>query len=60
LEGAYSVRAGTSTGAQVLPLLAAQGGFVEFQPNEAGHYAFVDHAMSLAEKGAHGMLEVTP
>jgi nitrite reductase (NO-forming) len=59
-EGAYSVKDGTSTGAQVLPLLPAQGGFVELVPKEAGHYAFVDHAMSLAEKGAHGVLEVTP
>lgn len=66
-EGAYTVRqvaavdgpsAGTP-GAQVLPLLAAQGGFVEFVPTEAGHYAMVNHQMSLAEKGAHGMLAVT-
>ncbi len=67
-EGSYSVRDGVATsgaasgaaGAQVLPLLAAQGGFVDLVPKEAGHYAFVDHAMSLAEKGAHGVLEVTP
>lgn len=67
-EGSYSVRDGVAAsgaasgaaGAQVLPLLAAQGGFVELVPKEAGHYAFVDHAMSLAEKGAHGVLEVTP
>ncbi|MGV8978487.1 MAG: multicopper oxidase domain-containing protein [Cellulomonas sp.] len=66
-EGAYSVHRGAaadglssgSTGAQVLPLLAAQGGFVELVPTEAGHYAFVNHQMSLAEKGAHGVLEVT-
>jgi nitrite reductase (NO-forming) len=67
-EGSYSVRDGVAAsgaasgaaGAQVLPLLAAQGGFVDLVPKEAGHYAFVDHAMSLAEKGAHGVLEVTP
>ena len=67
-EGSYSVRDGVAAsgassgaaGAQVLPLLAAQGGFVELVPTEAGHYAFVDHAMSLAERGAHGVLEVTP
>ncbi len=67
-EGTYSVRDGVAAsgpssgaaGAQVLPLLAAQGGFVELVPQQAGHYAFVDHAMSLAEKGAHGVLEVTP
>lgn len=66
-EGSYSVRDGVAAsgassgtaGAQVLPLLAAQGGFVELVPTEAGHYAFVNHAMSLAEKGAHGVLEVT-
>ncbi|MCB2411685.1 multicopper oxidase domain-containing protein [Demequina sp. TTPB684] len=66
-EGSYSVYRGASTdgitqgvtGAQVLPLLAAQGGFVEFVPPEAGHYAIVNHKMSLAEKGAKGVLEVT-
>jgi len=66
-EGAYSVYHGRSednttrgtTGAQVLPLLPAQGGFVEMVPTEAGHYPFVNHVMSLAEKGAHGVLEVT-
>lgn len=73
-EGAFTLRNGlgsgkeagvgaTSTaegGAQVLPLVAAQGGYVEFTPHEEGHYAFVNHAMSMAEKGQHGVLEVTP
>ena len=67
-EGRYTVKDGKSmdggatqgvTGAQVLPLLAAQGGFVEFTPKEAGSYAMVNHQMSLAEKGAHGILKVT-
>lgn len=66
-EGAYSVRSSIGSnaadagrsGAQVLPLLAAQGGFVEFVAPEAGHYPFVNHQMSLAEKGAQGVLEVT-
>ncbi len=65
-EGAYVIRGGDSpgsvagaAGAQVLPLLAAQGGFVEFVPPEAGHYAIVNHEMNLAEKGAHGTLAVT-
>ena len=66
-EGAFTVRHGTatdgltpgSTGAQTLALLAAEGGFVELVPVEAGHYALVNHQMSLAEKGAHGILEVT-
>lgn len=66
-EGAYAVSHGTATdgltpgatGAQTLALLAAEGGFVELVPVEAGHYALVNHQMSLAEKGAHGVLEVT-
>ncbi len=66
-EGAYTVWHGAAadghtswaTGAQVLPLLAAQGGFVEFVPAQPGHYAIVNHQMSLAEKGAHGVLAVT-
>ncbi len=66
-EGAYTVHHGTATdgltsgrtGAQTLSLLAAEGGFVELVPVEAGHYPFVNHQMSLAEKGAHGILEVT-
>lgn len=65
-EGAYSVYHDQSTdgltkgatGAQVLPLLAAQGGFVEWVPVEAGTYTFVNHIMSLAEKGAHGVFKV--
>lgn len=66
-EGAYTVHRGTATdgltpggtGAQTLSLLAAEGGFVELVPVEAGHYALVNHQMSLAEKGAHGILDVT-
>jgi nitrite reductase (NO-forming) len=66
-EGAYSVHRGTSTdgltlgttGAQVLALQAAEGGFVELVPAEAGRYPVVNHQMSLAEKGAHGVLLVT-
>ena len=44
---------------QVLTLGAAEGGFVEFTPTEAGHYSFVNHALSLAEKGQLGVFEVT-
>ncbi len=66
-EGAYSVYRGAATdgitrgttGAQTLPLLAAQGGFVEFVAPEAGRYSFVNHMMPLAEKGASGVLEVS-
>ena len=60
-EGAYVIRGGGSGGGwgQVLALGAAEGGFVEFTPLEAGHYAFVNHALSLAEKGQVGVFEVT-
>lgn len=66
-EGAYTVYRGRSTdgitsgvtGAQTLPLLAAQGGFVEFVAPEPGHYSFVNHVMQLAQKGASGVLEVS-
>ncbi|WP_022867290.1 multicopper oxidase domain-containing protein [Schaalia vaccimaxillae] len=60
-EGFYEIRGGGTGGgaAQVLALQAAEGGFVEFTPLEAGHYNFVNHAMSLAEKGQQGTFEVT-
>ncbi|MBX0301567.1 multicopper oxidase domain-containing protein [Cryobacterium sp. 1639] len=62
-EGDYSLKDGGSTGtggSQVLDLAAAQGGFVELTFSEAGHYPFVSHIMSDAEKGARGILEVLP
>jgi len=62
-EGDYSLRDGGSTGtggSQVLNLAAAQGGFVELAFTEAGHYPFVSHIMSDAEKGARGIIEVLP
>ncbi|WP_347955808.1 multicopper oxidase domain-containing protein [Gordonia aichiensis] len=60
-EGAYLLRPGNpeSGGSQVLDLLPAQGGFVELTFPEAGHYPFVTHVMSDAEKGAHGIVAVT-
>ena len=64
LEGAYLLGGpdapvdGTG-GAQVLGLQPAQGGFVELVLPEAGHYPFVSHRMVDAERGAHGILEVT-
>ena len=60
-EGAYVIRGGGSGGGwgQVLTLGAAEGGFVEFTPSEAGHYSFVNHALSLAEKGQVGVFEVS-
>lgn len=63
-EGTYRLRGGvasdgaTDGGAQVLPLLAAQGGFVELTFPEAGHYKFVNHVMLDAERGARGIVEV--
>ncbi|MGB6244974.1 MAG: copper oxidase, partial [Gordonia sp. (in: high G+C Gram-positive bacteria)] len=61
-EGAYLLRPGNpeSGGSQVLDLLPAQGGFVELTFPEAGHYPFVTHVMSDAEKGAHGIVAVGP
>ena len=50
----------TGGGSQVLDLAAAQGGFVELTPREPGHYPFVTHAMADAERGARGILSVTP
>ncbi len=60
-EGAYLLdpRAGGDGGAQVLPLQPAQGGFVELEFPEPGHYPFVSHVMTDAERGAQGMFHVT-
>ena len=44
---------------QALGMQAAQGGFVELTFPEAGHYPVVSHIMSDAERGAHGIVEVT-
>lgn len=61
-EGAYLLGGpsgpATSGGAQVLPLLPAQGGFVELTFPEPGHYPFVSHVMVDAERGAHGIVDV--
>jgi nitrite reductase (NO-forming) len=58
-EGGYLVRRKDSGGSQVLDLAPAQGGFVELTFPGAGHYPFITHAMSDAERGAHGVLKVT-
>jgi nitrite reductase (NO-forming) len=60
-EGAYLLRPGPGVtgGSQVLDLAPAQGGFVELTFPEAGHYPFVSHIMSDAERGAHGIVHVT-
>ena len=61
-EGAYLLRGGPggSGGAQSLGLQAAQGGFVELSFPEAGDYPVVSHLMIDAERGAHGLVRVTP
>ncbi|MGF3056036.1 multicopper oxidase domain-containing protein [Microbacterium sp. YY-01] len=58
-EGRYLINRAIDTGAQVLPLLPAQGGFVELTFPEAGHYPFVSHLMIDAERGAHGTVAVS-
>ncbi len=64
-EGRWLLRAAPGQpdapgGAQVLALAPAQGGFVELTLPEAGHYPLVNHVMVDAERGAHGILQVTP
>lgn len=56
-EGSYLLRGGDG-GAQSLALMPAQGGFVELELDQPGHYPFVSHVMVDAERGAHGLLEV--
>ncbi|WP_029135362.1 multicopper oxidase domain-containing protein [Nakamurella lactea] len=59
-EGHYLLRKGEGDGgSQALGLMPAQGGFVELTFPEAGHYPFVSHLMVDAERGAHGVVEVT-
>lgn len=48
-----------ANGSQVLSLAPAEGGFVEFVADEPGNYSFVNHAMTYAERGAHGIIEIT-
>ena len=56
-EGAFDLRRGEGDGgSQALGLFPAQGGYVELTLPEAGHYPFVSHIMSDAERGAHGIL----
>ncbi|MEA5053914.1 MAG: multicopper oxidase domain-containing protein [Propionicimonas sp.] len=64
-EGGYLLKNGRDAfgtvagGSQVLGLQPAQGGFVEAVFPEAGHYSMVSHLMVDAERGAHGIVEVT-
>lgn len=57
-EGAYLLRPTGAGGSQALDLQPAQGGFVELAFPEAGHYPFVTHRMSDAERGARGIIAV--
>jgi nitrite reductase (NO-forming) len=57
-EGAYLLRDG-SGGSQALALQPSQGGFVELTFPQPGHYAFISHLMVDAERGAHGVFDVT-
>jgi nitrite reductase (NO-forming) len=58
-EGGYLLRRGSGGASQALGLAPAQGGFVELAFPQAGHYPFVSHVMIDAERGAHGIIEVT-
>jgi len=58
-EGAYRLRRGSPGGSQALFLGPAQGGFVELTFPQPGHYPFVSHLMTDAERGAHGVFEVS-
>ncbi|HEX4775221.1 MAG TPA: multicopper oxidase domain-containing protein [Acidimicrobiia bacterium] len=58
-EGAYLLQPGPGNGgSQALDLQAAQGGFVEFTPTEAGSYSFVTHKFDDAARGAVGVFQV--
>jgi nitrite reductase (NO-forming) len=61
IEGEWRLRheKRSSGGSQVLALGVAQGGFVELDFPQAGHYPFVSHVMVDAERGAHGSFRVT-
>lgn len=58
-EGSYLLRRGGSGGSQALALGPGQGGFVELTLPQPGHYPFVSHVMTDAERGAHGLIEVS-
>ncbi|AZL10085.1 multicopper oxidase domain-containing protein [Brevibacterium aurantiacum] len=60
-EGAYLIRPDNPEkgASQVLDLETAQGGFVELEFAEEGHYPFVSHKMVDAERGAHGIVDIT-
>ncbi|RBY77200.1 copper oxidase [Geodermatophilus sp. TF02-6] len=57
-EGTHLLQPGAG-GSQVLALGPAQGGFVELTFPEAGRYPVVSHVVVDAERGAHGVVEVS-
>lgn len=57
-EGRYLIDRASDTGSQALALQPAQGGFIELVFPEAGHYPFVSHIMTDAERGADGIFRV--
>jgi len=61
-EGSWLLRPDSAShgGSQSLSLAAAQGGFVELTFSQAGRYPLVSHVMVDAERGAHGLIRVTP
>lgn len=65
-EGGYLLRNtqdafGTSGGhSQALDLAPAQGGFVEMKFLEPGSYVFVNHDFAELERGAKGIIKVSP
>lgn len=61
-EGAYLLPPGGTGpgGAQALDLAPAQGGFVELEFSEPGTYPFVNHSLAEAERGARGLIQVSP
>ena len=60
LGGSGQIGNAWAGGSQALGLQPAQGGFVEYVASEPGHYVFVSHSFADMEKGAHGVLEISP
>ncbi|MEV0842487.1 multicopper oxidase domain-containing protein [Actinocatenispora sera] len=60
-DGGYLVRPGERSrgAAQALALQPGQGGFVEFALPGPGHYPFLSHLMTDADRGATGTLVAT-
>jgi nitrite reductase (NO-forming) len=59
-RGALDAPGTSSGGSQALALEPSQGGFVELSIPAAGRYPFVSHVMVDAERGAKGLMVVTP